>query len=135
LTRKYAGVFDNFHGVYALAGDSGDFYFHDQQGDLLAELTGNRLGFMVKDGRLHPLASFEIAVTRATPAFGFYRWPLGWAGTFTAGDQRYQFELALEQKHNIANWLLGSFAMGVVKGELVSDTETMTVYGLGELII
>ncbi|KAF0190415.1 MAG: hypothetical protein FD165_2739 [Gammaproteobacteria bacterium] len=135
LTRKYAGVFDNFHGVYALAGDAGDFYFHDQQGDLLGELTGNRLGFIVKDGSLSPLEDSEIAVPRATQAFGFYRWPLAWAGTFTAGDQRYQFELALEQKHNIANWALGGFAMGVVTGQLTTDGATLPVYGLGELII
>lgn len=56
-------------------------------------------------------------------------------GVYARAGRHYRSELALEQKRNIANRALGGFAMGVVKGTLVTDGASLPVYGLGELII
>lgn len=135
LTRTYAGVFDDFHGIYAVVGKTGDFYFHSQQSDFFAELTGHDEGFLVLNGNAIALDDFFVNVTNRTQAFGFYRWPLSWSGTFTMQNADYQFDLTLGHKNNIANWVIGGFAMGIVTGELKTKDSVLPVFGLGELII
>lgn len=139
LTRTYTGLFHDFHGIYAVlegGNDSGgDLYLHSQQSDFLAALTGHDDGFMVLAGEVGALADLDIQVTGRRQALGLYRWPRGWSGSFTAQGEDYLFELHLEHQHNIANWIIGGFAMGIVSGRLEINGRQRSVVGLGELIL
>lgn len=135
LTRRYADVFDDFHGIYAVIDKRGDFYFHSQDSDFLAELTGHEEGFVVFNGEVTPLHGFKAGVTRRQQALGFYRLPSAWAGAFEAAGTDYNFVLTLSHRNKIANWVTGGFAMGIVTGELQTGKRRIPLFGLGELII
>lgn len=135
LSRRYAGTFDDFQGIYAAVDGIGDLYLHRQKGRALAPLTGREDGFLVLDGAGGKLEAIEIEVTARAFALGFYRWPTAWRGRLSLHGKDYTLELLLNKKHNIANWVMGGFAMGVVNGALTSAEESRSVYGLGELIM
>ncbi len=135
LTRTYFGVFDDFHGVYAAIDQRGDFYFHSQKSDFLVELTGYDEGFIVLNGTAVALNNFSPRVEGRRQGRGFYRWPLGWSGTFSALAAQYQFDLRIEHQSMIANWVIGGFAMGIVQGDLKKDGVVLPVFGIGELIM
>ena len=135
LTRTYVGLFDDFHGIYAVVNGADDFYLHRQQSDFLAQLTGKQEGFLVHDGKGYPLQKLTVDVPDRSFAAGFYRWPQQWQGSFVANDDTYHFDLTLTQKNIIANWFIGGFAMGVVKGNFQINGKTLPVAGLGELIM
>jgi hypothetical protein len=79
--------------------------------------------------------ALTIDVVSTTAAAGFYRWPAGWQGTLVSGPSSYAFRLALSDFHLIANWLVGGFAMGIVRGTLDTPDGPKALIGLGELII
>ena len=73
--------------------------------------------------------------TKRKPAIGFYRWPVAWQGNFLSGSSDYTFHLELSAPRTITNWVVGGFAMGIVRGTLDTPDGRKSVVGLGELII
>ena len=43
--------------------------------------------------------------------------------------------LGLSYRKNIANWLIGGFAMAIVTGNLSYNGKSFPIYGLAELIM
>lgn len=135
LTRKYPGQWRDFHGVYLAVEGGGDFYFHRQDPAEEEPLTGTVVGFAIVGGKPAVLGDLAIEVPRRAQALGFYRWPEAWRGSFRAGASRGGLELDLTERKVIANWAIGGFAMGIVKGTITIGGERRAVYGLGELIL
>lgn len=135
LSRKYLGVFKDFHGIYAVIGQKDDFYFHLQKNEILGLLIGLNLGFVVINGIAYELENVHPTIKDRTWTKGFYRWPTGWVGAFKFNDSSHKFSLDLQEKNIIANWVIGGFAMGIVTGEIEIDGKKVSVYGLGELIL
>ena len=135
LTRKYPGVFNDFHGIYASIQNVGDLYIHTQKSMFFSPLIAKQEGFLFLNGQGYRLSSLNVSVRKTSFAPGFYRWPAWWEGSFAAGLDHYAFAGRITDRKTISNWVIGGFAMGIIKGSLVSAHETWTLYGLGELII
>ncbi len=135
LTRSYTGIFDDFHGIYATVDNMGDFYFHSQKSDFLAALTGYDEGFLVINGEAFPLTEFSVNANDRNQALGLYRWPVQWKGMFKTHNENFEFVINMQQQNNIANWVIGGFAMGIISGELKTKNAVLKIFGLGELII
>lgn len=134
LTRTYVGLWNDFQGFYLSIGGTGDLYLHSQQSERLAPLTGNLVGFAVIDGRQEPLEDLAFIVEDRRLALGLYRWPSAWQIRWKGG-KRSSIDFALSERKVLANWIIGGFAMGIVKGEIRRDGRTYTFYGLAELIM
>lgn len=135
LSRRYANIFDDFHGFYASVEGQGDFYLHIQKGDFFSQLTGKDDGFLVYNGKAHELKQVQGSATVRSMALGFYRWPKQWRGSFTIKNQNYDFSFSLQNKNNIANWIIGGFAMGIFSGQIKSQQNSLKVTGIAELIL
>ncbi len=135
LTRKYPGEFRDFHGIYASVQNVGDLYIHTQKSTFFSPLIAKQEGFLFLGNEGYRLSSLAVDVRKTSFAPGLYRWPAWWEGSFKAGLDHYAFSARITARKTISNWVIGGFAMGVVKGSLVSARETWTLYGLGELII
>ena len=135
LTRKYPGVFSDFHGIYVSIQNVGDLYIHKQKSMFFSPLIAKQEGFLFLNRQGYRLSSLNVSVRKSSFAPGFYRWPAWWEGSFAAGLDHYAFTGRITDRKTISNWMIGGFAMGIVKGSLVSARETWTLYGLGELII
>lgn len=133
LTRSYPGLWKEFHGIYAQAGNSGDLYWHTHQSPVLKALTGNSEGFFFHNGETVRLKDLEVSVKKRVQAKGSYRWPIHWSGQWQRG--RSSFRIKLSDLKVISSWIVGGFSMGIVKGEIKHGTYTLTLYGLGELLI
>ena len=135
LTRTYLGVWKQFQGLYLVTGDGDDVYLHSQQNERMAALVGMLSGFAVLGGQAEPATNLQVDITKRTLAFGFYRWPTAWRITWQGAKGRATMTLTLSDRKRIANWVIGGFSMGLVRGELKYDQRTWPVYGPAELII
>ncbi len=135
LTRKYPGAFSDFHGIYVSIQNVGDLYIHTQKSMFFSPLIARQEGFLFLNGQGYRLSSLNVNIRKSSFAPGFYRWPEWWEGSFAAGLDHYAFTCRTTDRKTISSWVIGGFAMGIVKGSLVSARETWTLYGLGELII
>ncbi len=135
LTRTYADEFRDFHGIYASIENVGDLYIHRQESTFFAPLIQKQEGFLFLNGQGYVLSSLNVSVSNTSFAWGVYRWPARWEGSFTAGSDHYAFSGQIFDRMTIRNWVTGGFAMGIVKGTLISARETWKLYGLGELIL
>lgn len=97
--------------------------------------SNNRRDFSFSTGKGHRVSSLQVKARSRSFTAGFYRWPKSWTGSFQAGKEHYEFECNLSERKTIANWVIGGFAMGIVKGRLVTPNGTLELYGLGELIM
>jgi hypothetical protein len=141
LTRTYFGFWKNFHGIYLMTIDPvtkapGDFYLHSQQSNKRKSLVGLVDGFAVIDKNILHLSETEIRVRSKRPALGFYLWPNSWSGHWQneAKNERIEFSLRLTERKTFANWVLGGFAMGIVKGVVSHKGRALDAYGFGEII-
>jgi hypothetical protein len=136
LSRSYFGLWKDVHGLYLRVGGKGDFYFHSQNSELLQPLTGQVSGFLFleKDSPTS-LSKVSIVASDSELAFGFYQWPLSWKGTFYRGQTPYKVEVELNERKTLANWVIGGFSMGLVRGKISTEDNIYKVYGLGELLI
>jgi len=141
LTRTYVGFWKNFHGIYLMTVNPvtkapGDFYLHCQQSNKRKSLVGLVDGFAVIDGSTLHLNETDIRVTSKRPALGFYLWPNSWKGHWQneSNSQRIEFSLRLTERKTFGNWVIGGFAMGIVKGVVSHQGRTLDAYGLGEII-
>jgi hypothetical protein len=135
LTRTYFRLWNEFQGLYVLAGKDGDLYLHSQRSERLAALAGRLVGFAVFDEQTDPLNDLRIEVLSRDWALVFYRWPTAWGITWYGSRGPASMTLHLSDRKTIANWVIGGFSMGIVQGELVYAGRTWPVYGLAELIM
>lgn len=135
LTRTYFGLWNDFQGLYVLAGKDGDLYLHSQRSERLAALAGRLVGFAVFNEQTDPMTELRVEVLARDWALGFYRWPTAWGITWNGTGGPASMTLRLSDRKKIANWVIGGFSMGVVQGELVYAGRTWPVYGLAELIM
>lgn len=135
LTRTYWGLWKDFQGLYLTAGTSGDLYLHSQQSEKIAALVGQLVGFSVLGEDTAGLPNLHLEVLDRETTLGFYRWPTAWKVTWTGPKGPAQLRLTAFDRHKIAGWLIGGFAMALVRGELQYDGRTIPIYGLAELLM
>lgn len=135
LTRTYWGLWKDFQGLYVLVDPTGDLYLHRQQSERMAALVGTLAGFVVLNDETDPMEQLHVEVLERTFAWGFYRWPTAWRVTWTGRNGPASMTLTLSDRKTIAGWVIGGFAMGIVRGELSSGGLTIPLYGLAELLM
>ena len=135
LSRTYSGVFNDFHGLYLSVDRVGDLYLHRQTGEGFIPLILPQEGFLALGDIGRPLQRIQVEIRGREAALGFYRWPTLWGATFSTGSQSFELRAHVLERETIANWLVGGFSMGIVRGTLRTPSGEKPVYGLGELII
>lgn len=135
LTRKYRGLWKDFHAIYTMIGSSGDLYLHTQLSPFLSPLVGEKVRFVLLNTSGDKTEQLKIEVTKKEQALGFYRWPLAWKGQFLWKDKSYAFDFKLENRRTMWNWVIGGFSMGILKGQLKQGNEEYPLVGIGELLI
>ncbi len=135
LTRTYWGLWKDFQGLYLKAGANGDIYLHSQQSERIAALAGKLVGFSVLEERTEVLTDLTVEVLDRDLALGLYRWPTAWTVTWTGAKGPAQLRLTAFDRNKIAGWVIGGFAMALVRGELSYDGRTIPIYGLVELLM
>lgn len=135
LTRTYFGLWKEFQGLYLLLDGTGDVYLHSQQSERLAPVSGTLVGFAVMNEATDYLNDLDVTVVNREFALGFYRWPTEWRVTWRGNNGPASMTLTLSERKGIANWVIGGFSMGIVRGELSYDSRTWPLYGLAELLM
>ena len=135
LTRTYVGMWKDFQALYLLTGTDIDLYVHTHESERLAPLVGKLVGFAAFDGRTQPLDELDVMVMDHAFAPGFYRWPTEWSITWRGPDGPGSLSLVVHERKRIRNWIVGGFAMGIIRGEMTYGGVTQPVYGLAELIM
>ncbi len=138
LTRTYWGLWKEYQGLYLTIGGEekvGDLYVHSQKSEMIIPLVGQLAGFAVLEGQADPLEGLTLTPMTRTMALGFYRWPIEWRLEWVRGNTPVSTRLTLSDRQVIGNWVIGGFAMGIVKGEMTLNGRTMPIYGLAELIL
>jgi hypothetical protein len=135
LTRKYPGMWNDFQGLYMITDEPGDLYVHSQSSERIAPLIGTVAGFAVFKEGTESIKDLIVEVLDRSPAFGFYRWPTAWRITWTGPHGPATLNLTQSERHGIANWIIGGFSMGIVRGELNYAGQKHPIYGLAELIM
>jgi len=135
LTRTYWGMWKEFQGLYLVAGEAGDVYVHSQLNRWLAPLVGMITGFTAFNERTESMQHLTVEPLDRQWALGFYRWPTAWRITWTGPLGPAVLTLTQPERKPIANWVIGGFSMGIVKGELNYAGTIQPVYGLAELIM
>jgi hypothetical protein len=135
LTRTYWGIWKEFQGFYLLADHSNDVYVHSQLSERIAPLVAKLLGFLAIDGKTESMKDLKVEVLAHDVALGFYRWPTAWRITWTGSKGPQALTISLFDRNGIANWIIGGFSMGIIRGELDDAGTTHPVYGLAELIM
>jgi hypothetical protein len=131
LVHEEDDLWDAFHGIYLLAGDDGDVYFHTR-GGTGHELTGAKEGFARIDGETTRLDEAAIEVTRWTERSGEPRWPDDWTARWDDGEAK--LEIRTISRKVVDVWDDGGFAMGIVAGTLTRGGETVPVIGFSEIL-
>lgn len=135
MTRNYVDLWNDFHGIYAVVDGAGDFYIHHQRSRMMEPLIGSAEGFLVLNGVSETLEHSEMTVLSKTLGTGFFQWPTLWKGNFEVRSTPYRFTVGISERKNVATWIIGGFAMGIVKGVLKTGDKSFHLYGLGELLI
>ena len=135
LTRTYWGMWKEFQGFYLLADQANDIYVHSQLGERIAPLVGKLLGFIAIDDRTESMKDLKVEELAHDLALGFYRWPTTWRITWAGSRGPLTLSLSLFDRNAIANWIIGGFSMGILRGELDDAGTKHTIYGLAELIM
>lgn len=135
LTRKYPRMWNDFQGLYMIMDKSGDLYVRSQLSKRIAPLTGMLAGFAAFNEQTESMQDLTIEVLDRSLALGFYRWPTAWLITWTGPQGRATLTLAQTERTGIANWVIGGFSMGIVRGELDYAGRKHPIYGLAELIM
>jgi hypothetical protein len=140
LTRKYTVTWDNFQGFY-LTLETGNFrtwrdlYLRSQgEGD-----TRRAKGFVRVDGWSGTIHVGRFDAYDRAYTWGLYRWPQKWdiEIMLDEAEDTATGKLTLRQisRDNQSNWIIGGFAMTVVKGEFRLKGNVMSVFGFVESLI
>ena len=135
LTRTYWDMWKGFQGLYLLADPDNDIYLHSHHSDRLAPLISKLAGFAAFGEIPETLQDLRLEVVETDFAPGFYNYPKTWRVTWTGSAGQGTMTLALSYRKNIANWLIGGFAMAIVTGDLNYNGKSFPIYGLAELIM
>ena len=135
LTRTYWGQWSNFQGLYLSVKGLGDLYVHNQESEMFAPLIGTLNGFLAVQEETDTFQILQLTTTDLSQGLGFYKWPMKWVGRWLSENGSGTVELNLSEFNRIANWVIGGFAMGIVRGTVTYKDQTYEVYGLGELIM
>ena len=135
LTRTYWGTWKEFQGLYLMAEETGDVYVHSQLSERIAPLVGKLLGFAAFDEQTELMRDLKVEVLNRELALGFYRWPTAWRITWVGPKGPATLTLTQTERNGLANWLIGGFSMGIVRGELDYAGKKIPIYGLAELIM
>lgn len=135
LTRTYWGMWKEFQGLYLMADETGDVYVHSQLSERIAPLVGMITGFAAFNDQTESMKDLKIEPLDRQWALGFYRWPTAWRITWTGSSGPAMVTLTQAERKRIANWVIGGFSMGIVKGELDYAGKRQPIYGLAELIM
>jgi hypothetical protein len=135
LTKTYVGMWKDFQALYLLAGADSDLYVHSHQSERLAPLIGKLLGFAAFDGETQSLDDLDVMVMDHAFAPGFYRWPTEWSITWRGPEGPGSLSLVIHDRKRISNWVVGGFAMAIIRGEMTYGGTTQPIYGLAELIM
>ncbi len=139
LARKYANTWDNFQGFYLVLDAGNQASWQDLY--LRSEGTGDNRrskGFTTLNDWSGPIYSTRFKAYEKALNFGFFRWPQRWTidvrSKGTNSSITGQLTLNQVSRENQGNWIIGGFAMTVVKGELSIGATTIPVFGFVELI-
>ena len=135
LTRTYWALWNEFQGFYASVKGLGDLYLHSQQSELIAPLIGRLNGFQTVQGETEPFQKLQLTTVEFDQGFGFYTWPKKWEANWSSSKGAGTVHLELSEFNRIANWFIGGFSMGIVRGEVTYMGQTYETYGLVELIM
>jgi hypothetical protein len=135
LTRTYWGMWKDYQGLYLSAYPDHDIYLHSHHSDRLAQLISKLTGFAVFGEIPETLQDLRLDVIETDFAPGLYRYPKLWRVTWTGSAGQGTMMLTLSYRKNIANWLIGGFAMAIVTGDLSYNGKSFPIYGLAELIM
>ena len=113
----------------------GDLYVHSQESDMLAPLVGTLTGFLTIQDQTANLQVLQATLLDHSQAWGLYRWPTGWGVNWVSREGSGHARLRLEEMETIGNWVIGGFAMGVVRGTVYFNGKDYPAYGLAELIM
>jgi hypothetical protein len=135
LTRTYWGMWKEFQVLYLLAGEVDDVYVHSQLSERLAPLVGMITGFTAFNELTESMKDLKVEPLDRQWALGFYRWPTAWRITWTGPLGPAMLTLTQPERKPIANWVIGGFSMGIIKGELNYAGKIQPIYGFAELIM
>lgn len=135
LTRTYWGMWKEFQGLYLMVDETDDVYVHSQHSERIAPLVGKLTGFAAFHKMTESMKALRVESLEREWALGFYRWPTAWRITWTGPRGPAILTLTQSERKRIANWVIGGFSMGIVRGELEYAGKKHTIYGLAELIM
>lgn len=135
LTRTYWALWNEFQGFYLSVDGLGALYLHSQESELIAPLIGKLNGFLAVNDKTNHFQVLQLTTVDLSQGFGFYKWPNKWVAGWSSEKGSGTAQLELSQFNQIANWLIGGFAMGIVRGQVTYNGKVYQVYGLVELIM
>ena len=137
LTHHYTDLWTESHGLYVWMSETGDhLYLHSQEdASRLSPLIGKLVGFSVFDEHGESMSDLRLTVLRRKQAAGFYRWPIAWEGTWMGRSGQGSIVIHLSDLKVMTNFIIGGFAMGIIKGEITYNGHKQVFYGLAELLI
>ena len=135
LSRMYWGLWKHFQGLYVVVEGLGDLYIHSQESDMLAPLVGTLNGFLALDEQTATFQVLQATLLDHSQAWGLYRWPTGWGINWVSREGSGHAQLALHDLKTMGNWVIGGFAMGVVRGTVYFNGKDYPAYGFAELIM
>ncbi len=141
LTRTYFGLWNEFQGFYLTIEDEGrgdgggDVYVRSHLSERLAPVVEPVAGYVVLRGEAENLREVKIESLNRAQALGLYQWPTKWRVSSEGREGAVSLHLELSQRRVMANWVIGGFAMGILRGELRYKGRRQPVYGLAELLM
>ncbi len=140
------GFWRDLQGFYLVVGDtvsqkSGDFYLASQKTEGGRGKQRESDGFALLNGAKMRLKDAEVMVEKSDLTLGLYRWPRRWSGQWPANgakpekdEDKIRFRFDQISRRAFGNWVIGGFAMSLIRGEVSYRGRTLPVYGFGEFI-
>lgn len=135
LTRTYWDMWKEFQGLYLMVDETDDVYVQSQHSERIAPLAGKLTGFAAFNKMTESMRELRVEPLEQEWALGFYRWPTAWRITWTGPRGPAILTLTQSERKSIANWVIGGFSMGIVRGKLEYAGKKHSIYGLAELIM
>jgi len=135
LTRTYWALWNEFQGFYLSVQGLGDLYLHSQESELIAPLIGKLNGFLAVHEETDHFKVLQLTTVDLSQGFGFYQWPQKWVANWSSKKGPGTIQLEMFEFNRIANWIIGGFSMGIIRGEVTYQGQTYEAYGIVELIM
>ena len=136
LAKRYTDLFgDGFDGIYAVIGspsEGADLRFHESGGRLMP-LIRERDGFIGEEGAVVRIEGADFDVTGGSIG-GFFRWPARYRANWGAGDGRRSFDLDVDERETVANFVFIGVAAAIVEGTYVEGGVEQPVFGFALVV-